>query len=215
MKIFEFLMNNIYFVAIGLFFLFRVLNSGKGKGAAPGRMPTFGGAGEADNEQDPGQQARPIQPTQGQRPWPGSIGPDGRGSPPPSVPWPGSVTPQSDPQRQPDNWMGRYDERQDGGSVVATPQQPQQQVYRTQSQPDSRPERDVVRRESLSTGRQDIRGGRQERSVVPVDKRHGQRNGISSVAQEIATGKLTHADMRKAVIWAEVLGPPRSKRRLR
>ncbi|MHA7962725.1 hypothetical protein ACX93W_01180 [Paenibacillus sp. CAU 1782] len=196
MKIIEFLMSNIYVVLIGLFLLSRLFAKPKGKGNKPGGMPDFGGGGLGGPMHDDGH-GRPSPDQQ----------PASRQEGAPQRPWPGSVV----PEQVDAGWPERQSQPASAGL-------PKQQVVRTGMQTVNRPERELTDR-GTEAARAGERGGLQPKrsgSQLPGDISGPQRSKRTvSRASALLSGKPSAEDMRKAVLWAEVLGPPRSKRRLR
>lgn len=202
-QIIDFLLSNVYIVLIGLFLLSRLFSKSKSK---PGGMPSFGGGSGHDrpgHEGFPGGESLDQPPARGEGPaqssWPGNAGPTGGGGQR-QRPWSGSDEPTGDWQKEQGQRAAR-----------------QQQVLRSQSEPDRRPKRDQPNRiggRSSSSG--DSEASRRGGSASGIGKEMdspGKAVGLRS--SSLLGGKPTAEDMRKAVLWAEVLGPPRSKRRLR
>lgn len=208
MQVIEFLINNIYVVLIVLFLLSRLFAKPKSKGNKQGGMPDFGGGGghvRPRHDSGPGgaglDQPSSRQEGHAQRPWPGSIEPSG-GDGQQQRPWPGSVGPS-----------GGWPEAQSHPASM-----PQQKVYRSQLQTEPRPEREQshsseINRASGGDSRAMRIGGSITSSKVP--ETYGSRKVAGSRPAAVLGGKPSPEDMREAVLWAEVLGPPRSKRRLR
>jgi len=98
-----------------------------------------------------------------------------------------------------------------------TADMPQQQEYRSQLQAERLSEREQPHR---SGGRSSAIGDSESRRTGSHTFGKGQGiygsgKAVGLRSSSLLGGKPTAEDMRKAVLWAEVLGPPRSKRRLR
>ncbi|OBR63095.1 hypothetical protein A7K91_23620 [Paenibacillus oryzae] len=219
-QIIDFLLSNVYIVLIGLFLLSRLFSKSKSK---PGGMPSFGGGSGHDrpgHEGFPGGESLDQPPARGEGPaqssWPGNAGPTGGGGQQ-QRPWPGSVDPPGGGGQRQRPWPGSAEPTGDWQKEQGQGAARQQQVLRSQSEPDRRPKRDQPNRiggRSSSSGDSEAsrRGGSASGKGKEMDI-PGKAVGLRS--SSLLGGKPTAEDMRKAVLWAEVLGPPRSKRHLR
>ncbi len=217
-QIIDFLLSNIYIVLIGLFFLSRLFSKSKSK---PGGMPSFGGGSghnRPGHEGFPGGESLDQPPASGEGPaqssWPGNAGPSA-GSGQQQRTWPDSAGPSVGGGQQQRPWSGSAGPTGDWQEDQRAARQ--QQMFRSQTDPDRRPKRDQPNRiggRSSSSGDSEARrrGGSASGTGQEMDS-SGKAVGLRS--SSLLGGKPTAEEMRKAVLWAEVLGPPRSKRRLR
>jgi hypothetical protein len=219
-QIIDFLLSNIYIVLIGLFLLSRLFSKSKSK---PGGMPSFGGGSGHErpgHEGSPGGERLDQPPARGEGPaqssWPGNAGPPAE-SGQQQRPWPGSAGPSVGGGQQQRPWPGSVGTGDLQEAQSRTAAIPQQQEYRSQLQAERLSEREQPHR---SGGRSSAIGDSESRRTGSHTFGKGQGiygsgKAVGLRSSSLLGGKPTAEDMRKAVLWAEVLGPPRSKRRLR
>ncbi|UNK20052.1 hypothetical protein MNQ98_08555 [Paenibacillus sp. N3/727] len=197
----EWILDNIYIVAGIVFFLLSALGKlGKGSDEnKPNRMPTFGGGGDSAEQGPraakavrPGQQVRRVQP------WPGAEVPTG----------------QAADKRSRDQFDDDDDEKFDPyyEEPDRTYESPVESRY------------DVLSELDDPHSARDSMEQRKRNMQAELDQIHKQLDRMTSHIPETLV-EVTDADgksprkqsnfaeeVRKGVIWSEILGPPRSKR---
>ncbi|MFF2909648.1 hypothetical protein [Paenibacillus sp. NPDC057934] len=186
-------MSWIYIVAVIIFAIVSNVNKAnktKGKGSPPSGMPTFGGGGEDDNP------LRRVKRAMEQQ---------GRAFPPPGTPAPRDTRElareeeieESFPMEREQQWIPGADTELGNESTLEQGEEQDSVDIRTEKM------------------RQEL-----ERIHAVFDEMAGEPGpSVKYAAEPVSSGTVStpvlatsREDLRKGLMWAEILGPPRSKR---
>lgn len=210
-QLIHFLLGNIHFVIVILGILFMLLRKsplekppgGKPGGGSSGRMPDFGGGGGLPRPMRPASEPKPApRPTSAQQPVQRREGPTAsekrRQTPTVSLP----ARPQGA-------------EAADGRGAVAL-HGDRQVVYRSPGSPAPAPVPWLGEGESGGEGVPSAAAAQSAREDAAYHAASSEPLQVTSQPQASNdSGRPKHGELARAVMWAEILGPPRSRKPFR